>query len=911
MAIKVGGTTVVDDSRNICSVITVNATTVCATTLKGEGANITGISGTVPVGAMLLSTSQPCNYLKADGTIYSKTSQSCLYSVIGDRLDLVSATIAPKRPVNIMGYEPIEMCDWGTSVCLAEYNNTVAHYNKWNCCCQAAAYLCTCDNIPYNINLFYKCGNACSVYAMTCNTTFNSPYSLGSGNYRMVCKPGYGSSPYCNQIFVYGNRDNGSGALFADFGIWYSADNCLRIQIQCCRCDNFGTYERNNALSHLRGGYLQSKPNNPFWIYLNCNCGQTTTPCRFWMAIASNTNLAYSGVTLGLSECVVGDISSGSSDNYSVANVLCNLVSFGYDTLLLGGGCCCQMIVKFYSGNTTPCYCCTVATQTCQFTTHGYNGNSCVFVGLRCNNLIYSPDGITWTTACCCTCLSFTGFGFLTTKDNKTILYGDFNRPHGTAGNVNILYSCNGCNWQLLTKCIGRSRSAGPMYEIPNSNIIANHNILVDNNFTCINLVYPFEDNNICKDPSYCGAGRCTAYVYGLQCYISLPRSTRTCNGCRMSIYGSANGDGWCFIGELPDSSNGDSFILQQYTCKILGAAHSFNSNVTLFCANLGTTPLSFTCVDTRIRPCSQFLNNAGPIQIFSNKVGTSVGFAIACSCCCCGQYAPAPSFNNLSNALIQYTKNFGTTICCITAVHNNCRNNCSMLIYENNFVPNLYNYGNVVSLYRQVCAGGGEQPVTFYQVRDAIHYCFNSNDDLIFAGCNCGCINCGPSGVCCTSLSLPLLSTNGTLYFVQSVIAPSTSGFKNVRMHYDECNDLHYTFAVSGCCTVLASTKNGTWNFNAVTIGCLSATGTLTTNAPFCCFPGLSHYSLPGSVCSPRVPLFYENGSRSEASFSMDCLNRLVTNYGAMCACFDNSLCFVLPTIDLSPSATTFIRAC
>ena len=491
-------------------------------------------------------------------------------------------------------------------------------------------------------------------------------------------------------------------------------------------------------------------------------------------------------------------------------------------------------------------------------------------------------------------------------------MYGDFNRAHGTAGNVNILYSCNGCDWQLLTKCIGRSRTTGPMYEIPNSNIIANHNILVDNNFTCINLVYPFDASNCGPGPLYCGRGRCTAYVYGLQCYISLPRSSQQCTGCRMSVYGSANGDGWCFIGDLPTNNRGDSYILQQYTCKILGVAYDLNnSNIHLACANLGTTPLSFTCVDTKIRPCSQFLNNAGPIQIFSNKVGTSVGFAIACSCCCCGAYNPAPLYNNLSNALIQYTKNFGTTICCITAVHNNCRSGCSIATYESKFVTNLYNYGNVVSLYKQVCGGGGESPVTFFQVTDAIHYCFNTSGDIVFTGCYCGCINCGPAGVCCTSLSLPLLSTNGKMYFVQSVIAPSITGFSNGSMHYDECSDLHYTFASQGCCTVLASTKNGTWNFNSSTIGCLSATGTLTTNAPFCCWPGLSHYVLPQSVCSSRVSLYYGASSDMEASFSIDCLNRLVTDYGAMCACFDNTLCFSVPTIDLSPSATTFIRAC
>jgi hypothetical protein len=909
MAIKVGGTTVVDDSRNICSVATVNATTVCATTLKGEGANITGIAGTVPVGGILLSTTQPCNYVKADGAIYVKTSQPCLSSVIGDRVDFQSATIQPKRPVNINGYIYTEMCQWGTSTAGdSNYANRVAaHYTKWNCCNETATYLCTCDNIPYRIYLGYKCGNACSVYSTTCNSTFNSQYSLGSGNYRMNCSPGYGFAPVCNKVFVFGSRDNGGSATFHDYGMWDSSTCCLSVPLQCCRCDNIGTYERNNAYGHLRGGYLQSKPNNPFWVHLYCNCGQNTTPCRYWMAIASNTSLAWSGVTLGLNECVVGD----ASDNYAVGNVLCNLVSFGYDTLLLGGQGYCQSIVKFFSGNTTPCYCCTVITDTCRFDAHGYNGNSCVFVGLRCNNLVYSPDGITWTTACCCTCLSFTGSKFLTTKDNKTILYGDFNRSYGTAGNVNILYSCNGCNWQLLTKCIGRSATVGPMHEIPGSNLIGNHNILVDNNFSCINLVHPWEmgSSGCC---TYCGHGRCVAYVYGLQCYISLPCSSTTCGGgtAISSIYGSANGDGWCYIGEVPRSGQGDTYKIQQYQCKIIGVSHYFvNSNVALLCANLGTTPLSFTCVDTKIKPCEHFRFNGGPIQIFSNKTGSSVGFAIACNCDCC-VYRLQPLYRTLANSLIHYTKDFGTTICCITNQYNNCVWQCSIALGESKFVPNLYNYGNVISMYKQVCGGGGEAPVTYYAVTDSVHYCFTSTGDLTYIGCTCGCTYCASDGICCTSLSLPVVGTSGAIYYMKSALAPSTSGWSNATVHYDECTDLHYTYVSNNCCTIIASTKNGTWTYNSATIGCISPTSSLTTNAAYCCWPNISRYTSLGACCNFINTPFANGSGDQRVAFSVDCLNRFATNYGAMCACFDTTLCFVVPNIELSSVLSTYMRA-
>jgi hypothetical protein len=47
MAIKVGGTTVIDDSRNIQNVGIISATTISATTITGDGSGLTGAGSTV------------------------------------------------------------------------------------------------------------------------------------------------------------------------------------------------------------------------------------------------------------------------------------------------------------------------------------------------------------------------------------------------------------------------------------------------------------------------------------------------------------------------------------------------------------------------------------------------------------------------------------------------------------------------------------------------------------------------------------------------------------------------------------------------------------------------------------------------------------------------------------------------
>ena len=79
MAIKVAGTTVIDDSRNAC-----NLGNVCATVYYGCGANLTGISGK-STGEVVyfpgLSTA-PSGYVAADGSILSKATYCGLYTCL-------------------------------------------------------------------------------------------------------------------------------------------------------------------------------------------------------------------------------------------------------------------------------------------------------------------------------------------------------------------------------------------------------------------------------------------------------------------------------------------------------------------------------------------------------------------------------------------------------------------------------------------------------------------------------------------------------------------------------------------------------------------------------------------------------------------------------------------------------------
>ena len=86
MAIKVGGTTVIDDSRNLCStgfanVTTINATTICATTLRGDGVNITGISAAPPSQCFTA-----CSVITAGSPVstFGGSTSRCICATVGD-----------------------------------------------------------------------------------------------------------------------------------------------------------------------------------------------------------------------------------------------------------------------------------------------------------------------------------------------------------------------------------------------------------------------------------------------------------------------------------------------------------------------------------------------------------------------------------------------------------------------------------------------------------------------------------------------------------------------------------------------------------------------------------------------------------------------------------------------------------
>jgi hypothetical protein len=71
MAIKVGGTTVIDDSRNIQNVGIISATTISATTITGDGSGLTGAGSTVGDDTSTNGTFYPVLTQTTTGTITS------------------------------------------------------------------------------------------------------------------------------------------------------------------------------------------------------------------------------------------------------------------------------------------------------------------------------------------------------------------------------------------------------------------------------------------------------------------------------------------------------------------------------------------------------------------------------------------------------------------------------------------------------------------------------------------------------------------------------------------------------------------------------------------------------------------------------------------------------------------------
>jgi len=79
MAIKVNGTTVIDDSRNIS-----NVGTVAATSFSGDGSGLTGVAST-PASTVIYvaQNTAPTGYLKANGAAISRTTYADLFAAIG------------------------------------------------------------------------------------------------------------------------------------------------------------------------------------------------------------------------------------------------------------------------------------------------------------------------------------------------------------------------------------------------------------------------------------------------------------------------------------------------------------------------------------------------------------------------------------------------------------------------------------------------------------------------------------------------------------------------------------------------------------------------------------------------------------------------------------------------------------
>jgi Neuraminidase (sialidase) len=73
MAIKVSGTTVIDDSRNIQNVGIITATTINATTITGDGSGLTGAGSTVGIDTTTNDTFYPLFTQTTSGTVTSSS----------------------------------------------------------------------------------------------------------------------------------------------------------------------------------------------------------------------------------------------------------------------------------------------------------------------------------------------------------------------------------------------------------------------------------------------------------------------------------------------------------------------------------------------------------------------------------------------------------------------------------------------------------------------------------------------------------------------------------------------------------------------------------------------------------------------------------------------------------------------
>lgn len=647
MAIKVGGITVIDDSRNfqcaptICATTCVSSpvvctTTICATNFYGDGGNLTGTGGVT--GSIIYSASDPgSGYLPADGSVYPISSYPTLGACLCNKYNLDVVT----NDENLLTCMPLHQ--W-QKYCVdgsrgqTDYSSGLKMYT--------AMTRVGCNGI--NFHGMTSCGGFCwsddggggcqrttwSAFSSECGPIFEQPGQNSTSFYVNYCNTcSFNLNNYhqmCSRLI------NCCGCFYVGFvGLRYNVNPgdprpcgfnyyCFNPSLQCCQTPSPILFK---CIDVGENQIVNCCYNTFFTVGTPINTGSAKFILQSAVCYCGNPICCYVKFITCNSSVNIDSTCNASSDVY-------NKAAFGYGSVLLAGNCCNTLLsLDGTNGCPTITPCCYTHSN-CAFTAISYSPEGNVYVGVRNNNIVYSNDGITWTTVCCCTCLTCAPCTVQViggTPAGNVIVFSK------CSGNPTMFVTCDGCTFtRHESGTWGTCQCYLDFRCIPNSsNTYYNgYVVLCSFNNGCIDFanVYHPRFNVACS-------GTCTGipenynYVYETDKWIGW----RSCGGEVACWHDNRT---WCCIGCLPVSSS----YSQQNSCfpwyylqgaKKFASMHTCNNtglNITFVCytgqnnytcsagcywpvaANLKyicssnivtasySSPITFTCVDTYIK---------------------------------------------------------------------------------------------------------------------------------------------------------------------------------------------------------------------------------------------------------------------------------------------------------------------
>jgi hypothetical protein len=825
MAIKVAGTTVIDDSRNAC-----NLGTVCATTYFGCGANLTGVGAITGAISYFPAATAPSGYLPATGGTFTKTDYCGLYNCYCGKVFTEQFTSVGTGTVYNFGaaltahnvltsFRFTGRCNPTSCPLCIPGANCFSVINATPEMCNPACFICHECN----------CTGTDNVYFWTPHMDYNGGIIRSMTNQGVMWLGQWGACTCVNRgqsgtyVFLRTPLDetNPSTCPFDGNKVqcYWAAICCFRIGCPDCNTSSgsmnrgqYSAWAKCNLMMVVMASHA-SAPSYLSTVLINtcCHNNGACLMCAFcgcgrlhyeYNRDMGNSGCQSCGATYvkfnwicGLCGCscnVVGFVVTNSSSSFACRGFVGKIYPCGNSGTACCGGLSCPPIDVFNTGSGTGCG----VAMSCFVGTTGFSGQSTVKV----NCYQYYPDelmtynGVNFFPSGCWNC----GLGFHTCR---TAYYSQFNNGNGNNFDVGndraVLMGDGGC---FGVAC-----------------------------FTTTNVVI----NCYCRCSCACGSTVPIHVTYSnaLDCWFMSDESS--------NIWTSPGNCGTNWTLALCGST---------CICGPVTGIHDLDNKAAVF---TGQGAIFFTCGSgTWVCRClrnRQIFNDRSPRLVKMGNYYIGFGTAYTCDLCCTG-FTNAPSIIHYSKScgfIFSLSGGYHTMQCYGPGGALGCCFDASIqhaLFVNRNETENIY-WKECVLHEVCGCSCRNAQPklVSYNCDLDKIYsfayYCGSSSHSICFKSL-CLTNGCGNSGL------LAQFSGGSTLYdasvsmgAIQAVAAPYGS---------------YEGFIAIGRCWVCNFNVAGSGNQMAITYGCIS--GNTATRLGTCGYHSGSTCCNTNFVDSPSV---------------------------------------------------------